>query len=896
MFEKTKSKFFTNLGEHRLSPLMESSFALGLEYCDKVSSGSLQNNVPYLFCFPDKRYASFWLSVATLTNYFLEDYIESNNSVEINLSNGTLVDIYGSIARFIRKDIDTGKLIFSFSDLPEGRPFKESIQSVIKSTNKTRVNKYSHFINARKIAKADRNAISKILIPHEDDIINQEVLESKVLLVTGRGKMNEYRSMLCKTELNDQKLASIFPENTNLILKPDLESYKELSNSSYKTECDAFIQSFCKFRELNSHLEIKESLLTLQSFLDDSNSITLDFHNEFSSLCDDLDEGDYRGLKFIKDKYPGFQEIIPSKLRAVIINDLQSAIIYSKTIEAFLGLKIPVIIVGDRNISNPKNMGLFNELIDSNQDCYRINWNKKKILSLEDVSENADDYLDSQLWNHALRYAHQKIKMNISEGNEIDRLLPEVQSKISVLEGFDILKNKFYSHLYPALYALKNSNTITQKIQLLLEEFKLTYDEIRSLAIDTELCSLIDGIISTCLKHVSNSKSISDYENVFTNLLMEKEGKRIFLPVCSTKLNLPSSRKDKLIFSGFPYKEFSGQYLTKSVFEFFIPEITIQCWPIEGARTLNFLKRRFRAGYFTDSLLDNSEISTEILLKSNEEIETEIESHFILSESLNQEAADLDQILDRIHTLRYTKYSGDYGHGKTKYTVTCDVLNFIDDSFLFLPKNAKVLSESELNNGYTKPVALRFNELSVGLRVFKYKKDRTAYREISRQNQHVNGCFKTLEIWRNLLEKSFASSDESIEILANKLKEIEVNHKIEGSNPTPQNLKRWLFDDEVIAPGLPNLKLILLSQNIANIDEKTQELTEAYRTVLSYTIGLSSKIKKEISKYLMSHEIENEHFQISIEGTSLTVEAKTITGLEKNDLIIEYSNTRKILC
>ena len=893
MFEKTKSKFFTNLGDHQLSPLMESSVALGLEYCNKLSSGSLQNNVPYLFCFPDKRYATLWLSVTTLTNYFLEDYIESNNSPELNLTNGTLVDIYGSIARYIRRDHLTGKLIFSFSDLPEGRPFKESIQSVIKSTNKNRVNKYSHFISARKKARTNRNTISKILIPNEDDIINEDILESKVLLVTGRGKMKEFRSMLNKTELNDQNLASIFLENTNLILKPDLEAYKELSNSTYEAQSVEFIQSFHKFRELNSHLEINGALLSLQNMLVDSNCITLDFHNEFTSLCDELDESDYRGLKFIKDKYPGFQEMLPAKLRVVIINDIHSALSYSKTIKAFLKLNIPVIMVGDRNITNPKNLDLLNQIIDENKDCYRINWNKKKILSFNNFSKNDDDYLDSQLWKHALRYANQNIKMNISEGNEIDRLLPEVQSKISSLEGFDVLKNTFYSQLYPALYAVKNSNTITQPIQLLLEEFKAKYNEVRSLAIDTELLSIIDEILSTCQKYESNSKSISDYENVYTNLLLEKDGMQTFLPVCSSKPNLPSIVKDKLIFSGFPYKEFSGQYLTKSVFQFFIPEIIIQCWPIEGARTLNFLKRRFRAGYFMDNLLDNNEISAEILLKSNEDIETEIESHFILNENLNEESTDLDQILDRIHSLRYFKYSGEE-QGRSTYTVSCDVINFINDSFLFLPKNAKVLSETELSNGQTRPVMLKFDELVEGLRVFKYKKDRVAYREISRQNVKISSCFNTLETWKDLLEKSYINSGESIEVLSKELKEI--SHKIAGSNPTPQNLKRWLFDDEVIAPGLPNLKLILLSQNITDIDLKTQELSEAYRTVLSYTIGLSSKIKKEISKCLMSSVIDNEQFQISVEGTPLMVEAKTIAGLERNDLIIEYSNTRKVLC
>ncbi|MEQ9064856.1 hypothetical protein [Marinoscillum sp.] len=889
-----RQKYFLKLGKNRLSPVLEASTVLGLDYSQLVFNDSIGTLSPFFFCFPDKKAASLWMSITLLTNYFLDDYITSNNNVNIDLENGDLVDIYGSTLRFIRTDFQTGKLIFSTSDLPGGLKIPSTIKSIIKRTKNSRVNTHAHYKKAKRVLKENRNAISKVLEPDESVIINEQVLKSKVLLISGRGNGKSFRELLNTNEIEGEKLSKVFPENKNLLLKPDLEIYKNVSTSNYQNESRNFFKMFGKFIEQNEEPELIQDLKNLEKILKKDHTITSEFHYEFTTFCNELELDNYPKLKFVESKYPGFRELIPSNLKAVVVNDIQCVTEYKKTIDYFLEKKIPVIIVSDRKIQNTKEFGTYKYLFDSNPHFFRINWNKKKIESLKKCEASETEYLDKSLWEQCKRYCDQKIQIKIFDGTTIDENLSILQKKISDLDEFEILKKTFFKCLYPALYAIKNSSTINSSVESLIHEFKLYYDTVAPI-LDNDLRNTISLTIDSALEGSKNTKEIQLSVNSFSIVLSKEGDDSVFIPVDTNTNLLPSSTMERIEFTGFPYNEYSGQYLLNATFEHFIPDISILCWPNEARLTYGFLQRRLLAGYFQDKLPETNHFNKQDLIASIQDVEKEVDCSLIMEGDVKEGSIEQEEILQKTHSYKYSGYSRS-SNNNSNSLVKCDIVNFVDNAFMFLPKGAKILSEKEIDNGKTKITNLFFSELAIGLRIFKFKKDRTAYREIAKKDNYINECFQKLELWKRAIEKMYESCSGDLEEVERVLKEVQNTSSIEGSNPSRSNIRRWLFDDEIIAPDTKNLELILTAINNSEIDHKLEELTDAYRAVLSFTIGLSSQIKKSIRNELNKKAVQDDSFLITIQETPVMVETKTISGLEKNEMLIEYSETRKILC
>ncbi len=181
LLKYVNDKYYVKLGEYSFSPIMEATSGLALEYCKVIHEDS-KINEPIIFCFPEKKSAAVWLSASLLINFFLEDYVSSNNIVNVNLQRGDLIEVYGSVARFLRYDKTSSKLVLTFKEGGEFF-FNQSIVNSIKKTTKTSLNNHKHFGKSRKKIKSKRNAISKILIPKESDIINDQVLCRKCYLL-----------------------------------------------------------------------------------------------------------------------------------------------------------------------------------------------------------------------------------------------------------------------------------------------------------------------------------------------------------------------------------------------------------------------------------------------------------------------------------------------------------------------------------------------------------------------------------------------------------------------------------------------------------------------------------------------------------------------------------------
>lgn len=878
------NKNHLNLGDYFFSPIMEASAGIALEYCKQVVVEK-DESYPMFFCFPEKKSASLWTSIAILTNFFLEDHIY--NVVDgIVFRRFDKVKIYNCIAEVER--ITEEKIYLRFSD-QGGIPINKRLKSQLSKVSSTRaLSLKKRFFENHKKAKHERNAISRILVPKEPETINQNNLDSKVLLITGRGNVKKNQELLNTTKIYDEFLSKIFPEKKNLIIAPDLKFYKDFFNVDKE-------QELIEFKDLLNILsdniitnDAKIILKELSSKLNNEIEISIDFENRFISFINEY-KNEIPQLAHLQKKYPGYQDSLPEKLRAVVINDINQINDFPDTIKGFLKKRIPVIFISNRNIENVNEIDFYANLFNNNPKYCRINWNRKKIKALNKCTSDVD-YIDAELWKQCRRYSRQKIYINVTLQNELDALTPKILQLIRTLDGFELLQKAFYSYFYPALFALKNSLKSNERVQFLILEFKNVFDEVKKNGLSQDQIKEIEKVIQIASDFGDNTKSYTFSNDIFSNVTSSKNS-NIYIPVEIQKNNIPTSITEKVLFTGYPYNEYAGRFLLNSVCLDFVPNIQIICWPNEASLTERYLRRRIKAGYFSD-YLNSPQLKEEYLLQNDSDFEKEIDLFLFLNRRIEVEITQEENI-EYLHTFKYKGYG--FQNEERQTTVKCDIINFDDGSFMFLPKQSTVLTQIEDSHGKTTISETKFNELNIGYKIFKYKKDRATYREISKNNNIIKACFEKLESWKIMLEQLSTDVNSNLDALEKYLLETKEKFNLTEGNPARSNLQRWLFDDECICPRTPNLKIILYAAKVENFDQKLIELENAFKEVNSYTIGLSSEIKKNIAKQLSSNTLSNNIF-VNINGNQIKVETRTIASLDKNGIEIDYRNTRKILC
>lgn len=887
LLDSVSKKHFINLGDYTFSPVTQASSGIVLEYCSLIKKDKSYQK-PLFLSFPEKREASLWVSISILTNFFYEDFI--NNEINgIKFKKGDKVKIYDCIAEIERV---TEEIVFlKFKD-QGGIPINKTLQSQISEvpSDRTLFLKKTYAKNLKE-SKTKRNSISKILIPKESVLINQNNLDSKVLLITGRGNVNVFNDFLSKIKIYDEPLSKIFSPKKNLIISPDLKIYKDIFNNDKETQLDEFKEFLNKLFEIVQINEAKLKIHELIKILFGEQKISQEFDDKFTALIFEFGS-QIPQLKFLETKYPGIQNYFPANLRAVIINDINQINEYQNTIKAFLEKNIPVIFISNRIIDNISEIDFYKRLFSENPEYLRINWNRKKIEALS-INEKKISYLDAELWKHCKKYAAQNIQINISHSNELDIAIPKLLQYIKELDDFEVLQKAFYSCFYPALYALKNSLKSTEIVQGLISEFKEIFDTAKNNGIRKEIADEIEQVIQIAANFRYNTKVYNPATNVFSNETIVSSNLKMNIPLEKIKVNIPSSTTENIVFTGYPYKEYSGKYLLKSVCHDFVPDVKIICWPDEASLTHGYLKRRIKGGYFSDHLSGIAALKNEYLLKNEIDFENEIDSFLTTDKSVTVDTLQ-EENLEYLHTFKYKGY-GIHNEGEHWYKVKCDIINFNDGSFMFLPKQSSVLTQSDNDDKVTIGETL-FNDLNIGDHIFKYKNDRSTYREISKNNKNIKICFEKLEGWKTALENLFVGSNKNMDDLEKLLLETKKRHNLPDSNPIKSSIQRWLFDDEFICPIIPNLKVILLAAGADDIEDKVNELKNAYREVNSYTISLSSGIKKSIISQLKSPAVIEDTFSVIINGSEIKIEKRTIASLVKNEIEIDYSNTRKILC
>ncbi|WP_405399293.1 hypothetical protein [Maribacter sp. Asnod2-G09] len=880
------------MGDYSFSPVMELSAGISLEYSKKIRDGSCLSN-PLFFCFPEKQSASLWTSLSILNNYYFEDYVNSD-SQETKFKLGDRVKIFNCIA--IIERISNEKVFLKFKD--QGNiPLNKKLQKHLNIINSQRpLSKKSRFsINYGKL-KENRNPISKILVPNYAETINQNSLNSKVLLIAGRGNVKKIHRLLNEFKIYDEPLSKIYPENKNLIIKPDLESFKGVFEEENLKGFNEFKNFINKFYEVIRIESAKEELKVIAKEINNSSGISEDLDNKIENFFTNYEVELPEQIDFLRFKYPGVSEVLPSNLRAVIINDITQINVCPNTIKGFLDSKIPVIFISSRDVRYNSNIELYSQIFKKFPDYYRINWNQNKINALSELNSDSN-YIDQKLWDKCLRFSRQSITINISEGNELDTLTPKLLKHIKNLNDFEILQKAFYDILYPILYAIKNSSNQDRGIVILVNSFSKIFDNVKN-HLPENVRSDIEKAILLCRDINYNSKDIISDDLIFTQVLPNHLGFRAFIPTGFKKMNNKLLQTNKVIFSGYPYLEYSGKFLHNACCVDFVPDIKILCWPNEGALTYSYLNRRIIGSYFTDNITSLIPMREEFLLKSKSDFKEEIDKYLRINKELVsdfQQDNEEENTLEFLHSFKYIGYGSDENSVNT-YSVKCSIINFKDGSFMFLPNGSRILAQTERQNGILRISKRSSNELSINDKIFKYVKDRHTMRNLAKSNNSIIRHFEKLEYWKSRLEEIYVKCNWDVNKLKLYLEKIKHENSLVEGNPTKLNLRNWLFDDEFLKPESENLRIILLASGEKEIDNKLKELEISYQQVVSYTIGLSSQIKNLIKESLSSKTVSESDLTISVKGVDIVIQSRTITSIDDANIEIDYQNTRKILC
>lgn len=882
---------FLKMGEFRFSPIMELSSGISLEYSKKLNKNDCKKT-PLFLCFPEKQSSSLWTAISVLTNYYFEDYI--NNEVDgISFKRGDKVKIFNCIGQIERISLDKIFLRFKHQG---GIPINKKLRGQLSKVDSKRALslKKRFIINYHKF-KHKRSPISKILVPKDAETINQNNLDSKVLLITGRGNVKNFRKLLNETKIYDTELSKIYPENKNLIIKPDLKLFKDFFDEKRQNELLEFKTSFSKLFEIIDIENAKKSLKKIIKKLNDFDEISLELHEQILTFFGDYENEIPSKIKFLQKKYPGVRESLPKKLRAVVINDIDQIFDYPKTISGFLEKNIPVIFITNRNLRDNSNFDKYQNLFKNSPDYYRVNWSKQKIKKIISLT-NETDFIDENLWHSCKRYANQLIDIKVVKGFELDSLAPILLSHIKEMDEFEVLQKAFYNYFYPALYSLKNSASTNEYTKSLVEKFKSTFESVENNMSKEKVCDFQQAI-KLALNFKNNTKIIEKNDSVFTQLLPNKSGENLYIPTDGNKLNISNASTNKIIFTGYPYSEYSGKYLLNASCVHFVPQIELLCWPKEASITYSYLNRRINAGYFTDNISDIANFDKHYVLKNKRDFQREIDDYFTIDKLIIIEEEEEEEALGYIHNFKYKGFGVEQNDSNT-FTVKCDILNFEDESFMFLPHGSKILAQTEDNNGNLKIAKRDSSELNIGDTIFKYVKDRHTMREIAKSNKAISNHFDQLEFWKGVLEQLYAKCDFDVNKLKLFLENTKEEYNLIHGNPSKSSIRNWLFDDEFLKPENDNLKIILLAnnENDIDIDIKLEKLDISYQKVVAFTISLSTKIKNLIKKQLSSKPLNDLDLKVVVSDYEILVQARNLITIETNNIKVDYRNTRKILC
>lgn len=895
LLEKLTREYDLNLGGNSFSPIMQLSIGLSMKYHEEVKK---KCKSPFHLNFPDKQDSALWLSLALLRNYFFHDYIyESDNRLgQLNLKFGDTIKLFGANAKYL----EGGKKKFKVTFKDGGTFYINNGLSnhIIKDDGK--LNKFAYYSKKKKKALSERNAVSKLLEPKGDAFIEPGILTSKILVISGRGSAGKFVEKLRQQSLFDTDFYELFKCGQNLIIKPDLEDYTFLALADDPTIEKRFKHRFKQFIEelydelpdRKSDIDYLDALVELDTFR------TKEFKKIFDEIVSECSPNN-KYHKIRDEYYPGIKEQLPEKLKSVIINDITQLNTYKGVIQEFLNRNIPVLVVSNRYIDDKKALTFFNNYFKTHSDDLRISWDKNKILALSNIHFE-DDPIDYALWKKCLKFSNQKILFETTEAHPVDELLINVQRAISRQEGQERLQTAYWAYFSPLIYSFKNDTKWHSYHDELKNQFLSVFEDVKP-TLDEEIKKLFNEIFENLDFNKNNSKAIDDQPLIFGQHIDLNE-EQILFP--KGDFNLVTADKidhnlSKIAFPGFPLNEPLHNNLMDVVSDHIVEEVKLLCWPKEGNLTYNYIAKRLKAGYYTDKIPVEWGFPHKLLLNDETDIQKQIDDVLLLDsmpdpEEIESTFDDEEEILKTISEFKYSAYRS--GHSSESHSmVSCNIIDLHRNKFMFLPKTSTVLAKIETEGDRYEIKKVKFNELNPGDEIFQYELSRSRLRELSKEADYRDNVFGKLELWKNSLRKSWAEEGFDIKKLENRLYRISSENKLEAS-PSYQNLRNWLFDDDMLAPEKENLQMILLADADPTMIQLYPGIYGAYKKARGLSRKISSEIKKMIIKKLNSLDLgDKRHFEIDVFGSPMTIDFSKIKGLQKTNLEVEYQHTRKFI-
>lgn len=888
---------------------MEITTFLAKKVCDNPKK--TKENSLYFFCFPNKDYSSVWLSVGLLSNFFFEDYIENDNEPDIDLVIGSYYEIYGNIGKLRNIDAD-GRLVFEFAKGAIAEA-PSRLRKYLRTTRRHRLSQYGNYKANRKEVIKNRSAISRILEPNEGIRVNDQTLNSKVLLIAGRNNTGRLREYIQNTRICGESLQQTFALNENLLLKENLSSFNGIFDEDYNNKARTFIEAFNSLLDVVSDSALLEQLTDLSSTLE-VNKINEAFDIRFCELVNDFGD-EMPDLVYLKERfYPGPKLTLPRNLKAVIINDILQFELYIDTINNFINNGIPVFVISDRLVDFHNNPAFYTEFFDRYDYC-RINWNKSKILRLMQTENTETKYIDEEFWTNCKRFARQKIKTEVFNGCSLDIIMYDLRREIKKYPDYQRLREAYYNFLETAYSLVKNSRSRSEYCTYLIKCFNEVLNDLRDI-INKDLLEKLDKALVQIISFETNTKEIPEGQNYFS-VTMTAKGVNIIIPDFASDNNFPDEETEQIVFTGYPYNEPLRYFLHDAVCRFFVPEIIIKTWPLESELTLNYIRRRLRSGYFTDKNCAELGVPTNCLVTCFEDIESEIDESVELydrrtntetyeyPENVPENNPDQEGDLNLLARARFNQRPRDE-NAPLVNPVNCHTVVFEDDSYMYMPVASVEGVKAKIMAGRFDKTSGKFvveridgGHLEIGQYFFDidYYVDLPTVLRLSGINQSdAETITFRLYLWRQLLLEIFEKYESSLEKLTDFLQKTKDNNLevLKNSNPAIYNLRNWLYNKDILSPDPANIQLIFMAAGYDG-SATPEDIIKIRKKIIGSLISLSSDVKNDIErKFTGKKNIADAYFEYKKNNVTIKCNIKRISSIVRDDISVEYSATRKI--
>ena len=753
---------------------------------------------------------------------------------------------------------------------------------------------------------------------------NFGALTSKVVLISGRGKAGHFRRQLKETLVYGEPLSETILLDRNLLISPDFECFSGgIDSGSEKNAeffCKAVKQSLASFSTedsdvqlaVNSCLDLLDSSLKTKRFVDSYESLygRLSSESKYHSISNRL-QNLYR-------YHPGIEDDLINDVSVVFVNDLQLFLENPNTIKYLLGHKIPVYVISDRVISEFKDLDIYTKIFENEsfKDVYRFNWDKNKISSLELELDNGAKFIDHMNNNSFCRFVDQKIEIKELPFNEFDQVFNSIESRrfLSSLGDHELLQKAYYQILRPLLYSIKNSVDRPDSVKLInaLEVFNQCFESSSS-GLNEEVKESISESLTKLKSYILSGAQPKEYLENTDDLLYQDisvDDTNFLIPIESedhgyVHHNDVCSESDKIVFIGYPYREYSFKFIDQSIFKKLIPSVEFVLNQCEANVTANFLRRKISSGYYLERYPDCIGELNRYKIGNEEDLNGLLNEAISFSkESIDDEVIEEESTVtfegfeQMLNELRYAGFTGssDPSQSSGQYLLSSNVLHFENGSYVFMPHGWRILTVKESITGCVESRSCKIDDVAVGdvaVIVNVSRKSITKYLEGSRA---MLSHLEKLDSWRNIL-KEYRDQYDDVSELVSRLDTI--NQRMElGGSAENYNVLRWLHDEMMLAPAYENLKMVLgLQYPKEELSDRAKSILGAKTFILKAKNRLDRAVKDKITEMIGdSHTSLEDSFKIEVQGIEVRGKKNEIVGIEKrSDLKIEYHSTMKFL-